>query len=376
MIRLNYIGNQPGTLAQLQSTAPDEHYIGSTKSLSATGLLGELIFLDAACVDQFGLQSCQQFVQQANDAGIPVLMVWSGSVDHQLLAMDCGCIDYLSSPFHRSIVQSKIRTHRHLASTIQIFTEQQQLLESTESSYRDELISVQEATILSMSALARIRDNSTGDHILRTQYYVKALAEHLRHHPSFAEELDDNELIDLLYKTASLHDIGKVAIPDSILQKPDKLSAEEYEIMKQHSLYGYQALCTAESLLRKTTKTASKFFRIGKQVTLSHHEHWDGTGYPEGLHANQIPVVARIMAVADVYDAIVSRRPYKDAHPHTVAVNQIIAGKGTHFDPVVVNAFMELASTFEKISALMEGHFPNLSDPTLQSIDNLISQNV
>ncbi|OMH39506.1 HD domain-containing protein [Motiliproteus sp. MSK22-1] len=374
MTRLHYVGNQLSTFTELQSATPDNYSIGNSDFLSNTSLQGELILFDAACVDQFGLQNCKHFVQLAKSAGIPVIMVWSDSADHQLLAIDCGCADYLCSPFHRSILLSKAKIHRQLASTDHLFTEQQQLLENARSSYREELLSVQEAIILSMSALARIKDHSTGDHILRTQYYVKALAERLRYHPDFAEELDDDQVIDLLYKTASLHDIGKVAIPDKILQKPDKLSAAEYEIMKQHPRYGFQALCTAESLLRKPTETATNFFRIGRQVTLSHHEHWDGSGYPEGLCGNQIPIVARIMAVADVYDAIVSRRPYKNAHPHSLAVNQIVAGKGTLFDPVVVDAFTELADTFEKISVLMDGQFPHLSDLTLQNIEDLITQ--
>lgn len=207
-----------------------------------------------------------------------------------------------------------------------------------------ELNQMRDVTILALSSLAETRDNETGAHILRTQHYVKVLAEHLKTHPRF-ESVLTTSMIDLIYKSAPLHDSGKVGIPDAILLKPGRLSEEEFEIMKQHPLIGSQALQSAQAVLGNNS-----FLNVACEIMETHHEKWDGTGYPAGLKGDQIPISGRLMALADVYDALISERVYKAAFSHEKAKAIIIEGKGKHFDPDVVNAFLELETTFQKIA--------------------------
>ena len=202
----------------------------------------------------------------------------------------------------------------------------------------------QDVTILSLASLAETRDNETGAHILRTQRYIRALAIELRHHPRFEDTLND-ENIDLLYKSAPLHDIGKVGIPDAILLKPAKLNDEEFEIMKTHTALGGTALAQAETELG-----SSSFLRFAKEIINTHHEKWNGQGYPLGLKGDEIPISGRLMAVADVYDALISKRVYKPAYTHEKAFSIIIEGSGQHFDPDIVQAMLNVEDEFKSIA--------------------------
>ena len=209
----------------------------------------------------------------------------------------------------------------------------------------NELNRTRDVTILTLASLAETRDNETGAHILRTQRYVKALAEHLRTHPRFAGALDD-ETIDLLYKSAPLHDIGKVGIPDAILLKPGKLTDEEFVIMKGHAKIGAEALEIAEKEFG-----SNSFLRLAREISLTHHEKWDGSGYPAGLRGDEIPVSGRLMAVADVYDALISKRVYKPAFTHAKAMEILREGRGRHFDPDIIDALNAIEESFCKIAA-------------------------
>ncbi len=209
----------------------------------------------------------------------------------------------------------------------------------------EEIQRTQDVTILTLASLAETRDNETGAHILRTQRYVRALATHLSTHPQFRHELNA-EAIDLLFKSAPLHDIGKVGIPDAILLKPGKLDTDEFETMKTHALLGSEAMRVAEQELGATS-----FLRYAREIAESHHEKWDGSGYPRGLKGNQIPVSGRLMALADVYDALISKRVYKPAFPHDKAKAIILEGRGRHFDPDVVDAFVAIEHEFVAIAA-------------------------
>lgn len=202
----------------------------------------------------------------------------------------------------------------------------------------------QDVTILSLASLAETRDNETGAHILRTQRYIKAIADRLRGHPRFAATLTD-EVADLIYKSAPLHDVGKVGIPDAILLKPGKLSPEEWEIMRTHPMLGANALTVASNELGE-----SSFLRYAKEIAATHHEKWDGSGYPVGLKGDAIPISGRLMAVADVYDALISERVYKPAWPHEKAVETIREGAGAHFDPDVVEAFLAVEADVRAIA--------------------------
>jgi adenylate cyclase len=207
-----------------------------------------------------------------------------------------------------------------------------------------ELAMVQEATIESMSSLTETRDPDTGGHIKRTQNYLRLLAEHLKRHPRFSPLLDD-DTIDLLCKSAPLHDIGKVGVSDRILLKAGKLTDQEFEEMKQHTVYGRDTIISAERKLGTIS-----FLRFAREIAYTHHERWDGTGYPEGLKGEQIPVPGRLMALADTYDALTSERVYKSPFSHEEAVRIILEARGTQFDPAVVDAFIEAKEEFSEIA--------------------------
>ncbi|MGR9108916.1 MAG: HD-GYP domain-containing protein, partial [Gammaproteobacteria bacterium] len=205
-----------------------------------------------------------------------------------------------------------------------------------------QVMASQEATIEGFCAMSEYRDPETGAHIKRTQNYVKALAECLRTHPRFKHCLNDHT-IEMMYKTAPLHDVGKIGVPDYILLKPGALSEEEFEIMKKHTEYGAQVF----ELIQKRVGE-NDFLRIAIEIILGHQEKWDGSGYPRGLSGDNIPVSARLMALADVYDALISRRVYKPPFPHYQAVKMIVEGKGKHFDPDIVEAFLEIEEQFKQ----------------------------
>jgi putative two-component system response regulator len=211
----------------------------------------------------------------------------------------------------------------------------------------EENVAIKDTTILALSSLAETRDNETGNHIRRTQHYVRTLAIQLRNHPRFFDFLTDDN-IEMLFKIAPLHDIGKVGIPDRILHKPGKLTEEEFEIMKTHTLLGGNAISGAENM---TSVRNSPFLRAARQIAIGHHEKWDGSGYPFALREEDIPIPARLMALADVYDAMSCRRVYKSAMGHDEVAETIINGKGKHFDPDVVDAFVAAISEFKAIAA-------------------------
>ena len=200
----------------------------------------------------------------------------------------------------------------------------------------------QDVTILSLAGLAETRDPETGSHILRTQHYVRTLAEYLT-------DLGGAEA-ELLYKSAPLHDIGKVGVPDAILLKPGPLTEEEWEEMRKHPIYGYEALRLSERSLG-----SNSFLRVASEIALCHHEKWNGSGYPRGLAGAAIPLSGRLMALADVYDALINKRVYKNAFTHDQAKELILEGRSSHFDPDVVDAFMEREREFVEIASRYRG---------------------
>lgn len=207
-----------------------------------------------------------------------------------------------------------------------------------------ELVATQEATILSMASLAEFRDPETGAHIKRTQNYIRLVAEKLRSTPPYRDVLDD-AAIDMIVKSAPLHDIGKVGISDAVLLKAGPLTDAEFEQMKQHPAMGRDAIMAAEGKLG-----SNSFLQFAREIAYTHHERWDGTGYPQGLSGEDIPISGRLMAIADVYDALISRRCYKPPFSHAEAVDIIVEGRGTHFDPHMVDAFLALEDEFRQIA--------------------------
>lgn len=237
----------------------------------------------------------------------------------------------------------QVGTLRHIANSAAVAMTNVALMASLVDA-REEAVRAKEAIILAMASLAETRDNDTGNHIYRTQHYVRHLVEAARDRGLYAAELN-GATIDLLFKSAPLHDIGKVGIPDRILLKPSRLDAEEFEVMKTHAELGCIAIAAAERHLG----TCTPFFQIAKDIAHTHHERWDGKGYPRGLAGADIPLPGRLMAIADVYDALVSARVYKAAMPHDEAVAGIAAERGRHFDPALVDVFLEIAPDFDRI---------------------------
>jgi response regulator RpfG family c-di-GMP phosphodiesterase len=209
----------------------------------------------------------------------------------------------------------------------------------------------EEKMLSSLNALSMARDNETGNHIIRTQHYVKLLALRLRAMGLYQGELSDPE-IELLFRAAPLHDIGKVGIPDAILLKPGRLDKEEWSVMKTHTIIGESVLSSAEVEIQSDEDVIA----IAIQIAGGHHEKWDGSGYPRNLRGNEIPLSARIMALADMYDALVSERIYKKEWTHEEAANEITSKRGAHFDPVVVDAFIAEIDSFKEIAQKYRDH--------------------
>ncbi len=227
------------------------------------------------------------------------------------------------------------------------FANGERILEELVKERTKELILTQDATIQSLASLAETRDNETGGHIRRTQKYLKVLARSLMSNPKFQNELNP-ETVELIYKSAPLHDIGKVGIPDSILLKPGKLTEKEFDIIKKHTVYGFEAIKMAEKFFEGKAK--SFFLSYAGEIAYTHHEKWEGTGYPQGLAGEAIPISGRLMAIADVYDALITRRVYKPPFSHEKALSIMKSERGTQFDPYILDCFLECEETFRQIA--------------------------
>jgi putative two-component system response regulator len=306
----------------------------------------DLILLDVMMPDMDGYEVCRQLQANPLTQDIPVLFLTAkDQAEDQWHGLELGATDYLSKPFEPTVLLARVRSQLRLkAASDQLRLRNAHLDEEVAQRTR-ELQAVHDVTILALASLAETRDNETGNHLRRTQNYVRVLAQRLREQPRFAAQLDERS-IELLYKSAPLHDIGKVGIPDHILLKPGRFEPHEFEVMKHHPRLGYQALVHAEEMLGMPVP----FLRIAKEIALCHHEKWDGSGYPQGLSGEAIPLSARLMAIADVYDAVISRRVYKPEMPHEKAVAIIREGRGGHFDPAVVDAFLSLELEFQDIA--------------------------
>jgi putative two-component system response regulator len=306
----------------------------------------DLILLDIMMPGMDGYEVCRRIKAHATANGIPIIFLTglTDSVDEQH-GLEMGAVDYITKPISPPIVLTRIKNYLMLKASADFLKDKNAFLEQEVARRTEEVRDIQDVTILMMASLAETRDHETGNHIIRTQHYVKIIAMQLREHPRFASYLED-ATIDLLFKSAPLHDIGKVGIPDSILVKPGKLTPEEFEIMKTHTTIGRLAIESAEKRLGKHVP----FLVCAKEIAYSHQEKWDGSGYPEGLAGDAIPVSARLMAIADVYDALISRRVYKPAFSHQAAMQVIEEGRGRHFDPDIVDAFVQVQLQCKRIA--------------------------
>ncbi|MBD3321519.1 MAG: response regulator [Chitinivibrionales bacterium] len=298
----------------------------------------DLILLDIMMPGMDGYEVCEALKVEEDTKNIPVVFLTAMSEEHdEAKGLALGAVDYITKPFSPELVKSRVRNHLEL----KIHRDH---LEDLVRERTRELALTQEVTIQSMGTLAEYRDPETGGHIKRTQNYLKALADHLKNKREFNAILDD-ATIELLYKSAPLHDIGKVGVSDTILLKPGKLTAEEFEEMKKHTTYGHDAIMASEKKLGENS-----FLRYAREIAYTHQEKWDGSGYPCGLAGEDIPVSGRLMAIADVYDALISKRVYKPPFTHDKAVGIIKEGRGSHFDPDMVDAFLEIKEDFRKIA--------------------------
>lgn len=311
----------------------------------------DLILLDVMMPDMNGLQVCQELKKNPQTASIPVIFVtaMNDEIDEKN-GLDVGAVDYITKPISPPIVQARVRNHLALKEAKDALARQNENLEIQVQQRTMELSETQSITIHALASLAETRDNETGNHIRRTQYYVKALAEQMVAAGLHTDVLTDAN-IDLLYQSAPLHDIGKVGIPDRILLKPDKLTDDEFKIMMTHATLGADAILEAE---QRMGNTETSFLRYAREIAAGHHEKWNGKGYPLGLAGTDIPLSARLMAVADVYDALISKRVYKPAFSHDKAKSILLEGRGTHFDPDIVDAFIAVENQFLDIAAQFE----------------------
>jgi putative two-component system response regulator len=322
--------------------------------IAATHPLPDLILLDIMMPGIDGYEVCRQLKADPLTAEIPVIFLTAKTqVEDEQMGFDVGCVDYITKPVSPPIVLARVKTHLLMKEVRDFLKDQNSFLESEVARRTKEVQVIQDVTIMAMASLAETRDNETGNHIRRTQRYVKVLAEALKEHGKYSAFLTDAN-IELLYKSAPLHDIGKVGIPDHILLKPGKLTPEEFEVMKTHTTLGRDAILAAEKLL----DSPSSFLEVAREIAYGHQEKWDGSGYPQGLSGEQIPVPARLMAVADVYDALISARPYKKPFTHEAAVELISKGSNAHFDPDIVAAFMAHAEDFRAIAAELRDVHP------------------
>jgi putative two-component system response regulator len=330
------------------------------------GPLPDIVFLDVEMWNGIdGFEVCRQLKANPATRHIPVIFITAKSDPaYEQLGFALGAVDYITKPISPPVVNARVRTHLALKAAADflqdrnVYLEQEVERRTEEARHRTEELRIsQEVTMVALASLAETRDNETGNHILRTQHYVLALATHLRDHARFSAALSE-EVVDRVFKAAPLHDIGKVGIPDRILLKPGRLDADEFEIMKTHTTLGRDAIENAQ----RRVGVSVPLLEVAKEIALSHQEKWDGSGYPEGLAGEAIPLSARLMAVADVYDALISRRVYKAPMSHEQAAAIIVAGAGQHFDPDISDAFVALEQQFRTISTRFDDQDEHITE--------------
>jgi putative two-component system response regulator len=306
----------------------------------------DLILLDVMMPGMDGYAVLSRLRDNPVTQDIPVIFVTAmDTTEDEVRGLDLGAADYITKPVRPAIVLTRVRAQLELKHARDWLRDQNTFLEAEVARRMEENQLIQEISIRALARLAEIRDPETGNHLRRTQGYIRALAHHLKTHPRFSTVLNDST-IEILVKSAPLHDIGKVGIPDHILLKPGKLTPDEWDIMKTHARLGFEAIEQAE----RDAEHPVVFLAMAKEIAHYHHEKWDGSGYPEGLQGEAIPVSARLMALADVFDALISRRVYKTPLPMEKAVSIINEGRGNHFDPDIVDAFLTLRDEFETIA--------------------------
>ncbi|MFO1320008.1 MAG: two-component system response regulator [Burkholderiales bacterium] len=314
--------------------------------IAASAPRPDLILLDLMMPEMDGFEVLEHLRKDPATSDIPVIFVTAlTATEDEQWGLGLGAVDYITKPIRPAIVLARVKTQLEIKRARDWLRDQNAFLEAEVARRMAENQLIQEVSIHALARLAEIRDPETGNHLRRTQEYVRTLAQYLRGNPRFEAALTDR-MIDTLARSAPLHDIGKVGIPDHILLKPGKLTAEEWEVMKTHAALGAEAIARAE----QDAAQPVEFLEVAKQIARHHHEKWDGSGYPDGLAGETIPISARLMALADVFDALTTRRVYKPPMSVDEARDLIAALRGVQFDPGVVDAFLAELSTFRSIA--------------------------
>jgi cyclic di-GMP phosphodiesterase len=352
------VDDTPDNLTVLADLLKDDYRVRLANSgpkalkLATAPPLPDLILLDVMMPELDGHEVMRRLKADPLTADIPVIFLTArAGVEDEQFGLTLGAVDYIHKPISPPIVRVRVANQLTVSEARRVLKDQNATLEAMVQARTAEVVLMRDATIHAMASLAETRDNETGNHLRRTQDYVAAIARALKDHPRFGDVLTEPN-IELLHKSAPLHDIGKVGVPDRILLKPGKLDPEEWEIMKMHTVYGRDAIMEVERYVGHS----DSFLRFAREIAYSHQEKWDGSGYPEGLAGDEIPVSARLMAVADVYDALITQRVYKPAFPHSEAMDILRKGRGSHFDPDVLDAFVSIEAEILAIAGRFKDH--------------------
>lgn len=301
----------------------------------------DLVLLDVKMPDMDGITLCRQLKSRETTQGIPVIFVSASSDElDENLGMSVGGADFVSKPIHAALLRARVKTHL-------LVGHQKRLLAEVEQAEDSDHGQVLRASLLSISSLAESRDRSIGNHLQKTSEYMKTMSRVLKSRPGNPQELSEGSC-SALPQAALLHDTGKVVVPDDILLKPGRLTKDEFAVVQTHARIGADAILESARNLKDGGERS--FFRTAADLALTHHERWDGQGYPEGLTGGAIPLCGRIMAICDVYDALISRRVYKAPVPHDEACDIIRGERGRQFDPDLVDIFLDLEETFLQIA--------------------------
>ena len=300
-----------------------------------------LILLDIDMPEMNGYESIKILKAKEETKNIPVIFLTGKTEsDDELEGLSLGAIDYITKPFQPSLLLKRIEVHLLVEKqTVELKNFNDNLQKMVEEKTQS-VLELQDSLLRTIAEMVEYRDDITGDHIERTQRGVEILLEEIKKsglYPENTKGWDTN----LLLQSCQLHDVGKISIGDNILKKPGRLSNDEFEEIKRHTIIGEEIIKKIEAMTKE-----NDFLKYAKIFAVSHHERWDGTGYPGRLKENEIPLLGRIMAIADVYDALISVRPYKKAFTHEEAVAIITEGSGTQFDPLLVEVFIRTAEKF------------------------------
>ena len=305
----------------------------------------DLILLDVGMPEMDGYETIKHLKADEETRDIPVIFLTARTDgENELHGLSLGAIDYITKPFSIAILLKRIELHLLVESQkrelINFNTNLQKMVEAKTKT----VLELQNAVLSTFAELIEFRDGVTGGHIGRTQHYLEILINAILDHNKYKTEISTWNTA-LILQSAQLHDVGKIAIKDDILQKPGRLTIDEFESIKEHVSFGETVI---EKIKGNTTEQA--FLEQARVLVATHHEKWDGSGYPRGLKGEEIPLQGRLMAIVDVYDALISGRPYKEAYTHKKAVDIIVEGSGTHFDPTLVDIFLGVSDKFYEVT--------------------------